>query len=121
MEKREVRKVKPIQMHEFLSNYYCLTNENLIRTFCKLSHKDMSKVAKDFGIIFERCNSQNVTQEDLKTGLIIFVKDHFNNPAPYINPLKSMYFEDEILEEYSESFKEEKRRVKRRRENYDRH
>lgn len=90
MNKRQVRKSYKMDMAHFLRNYYGIDNDNLLSALCSLSHKDLKRVVSFYGIKLMRMNFESVSFDQLAMGSIILVNDAFNNPAPYVNPGRTL-------------------------------
>lgn len=110
MEKKEIRKSHKMDMRHFLVNYYEMTNESLIAELCHLSHKDLKEIAPFYNINLVRTSFDFVSMEQIATGTIILVNDAFNNPAPYVNPNRTLNvnreFETDLDLSYVSSFEE---------------
>lgn len=110
MEKKEIRKSHKMDMRHFLINYYEMTNESLIAELSHLSHKDLKEIAPFYGINLVRTSFDFVSMEQIATGTIILVNDAFNNPAPYVNPNRTLNvnreFETDLDLSYVSSFEE---------------
>ncbi len=78
-----------ISMYKFLRDYHGIANESMLKKLCLRTHKEL-KILKEgyMGLKLTSVSFQSVTDEDIKTGRIIYVLDKCDNPAPYVNPLR---------------------------------
>ena len=96
MDKKQVRKCYKMDLSHFLRNYYGVENENLIMELSQLSHKELKIIAPLYGIEFVRTNFDLVSLEQVLTGTIILVNDAYGNPAPYVNPNRTLFMNQEF-------------------------
>ena len=104
MDKKQVSKSYKLDMVHFLQNYYGIDNEELLLELCSLSHKNLKKIAPDYGIELVRTNFDLVSLEQVAMGVIILVNDAFNNPAPYVNPSRVLAGDREFDTELDQSY-----------------
>ena len=94
MDKKQVRKSRKIDMGHFLRDYYGVDNDKLISELCVLSHRDLKEVAPLYGINLVRTKFDLVAVDQVLTGTIILVNDVFGNPAPYVNPNRTLVWSE---------------------------
>ncbi len=88
MEKKLLKRLHQMDMRQFLTEYYDIDNDDLIKLFCKATHKELKVIAPFYGINLVKTSFDYVTMQHINTGSIILVGDCFSKPAPYINPLR---------------------------------
>ena len=96
MDKKQVRKSHKIDMGHFLRDYYGVDNERLIDELCNLSHKELKELAPFYGIALVRTSFDLITVDQTLTGIIVLVNDAYGNPAPYVNPNRTLSWNREF-------------------------
>lgn len=117
MNKKQIKSQPSISMGKFLRLYCQIDNDVVINMLSSLSHKEVKKVCKDaYNIELQTLPFEDVEQEDVGIGEVIFVSDSCGNPAPYKNPYITYeeYLEqNNILVAYDKTC-ENKQYIKRR-------
>lgn len=117
MNKKQIKSQQSISMGKFLRLYCQIDNEVVINMLSSLSHKELKKVCNDaYNIELQTLAFEDVEQEDVSIGEIIFVSDNSGNLAPYKNPYipYEKYLEkNNILIAYDKNF-QDKQYIKRR-------
>lgn len=105
MTKKEIRKAAKINMRHFLEMYFNFGSERIIEGLLKLSHCEISEIAREYGVKLAKIPFEVLTKDMLARGDVILVEDAFGHTAPYINPSRKMENEFETtLEEVHVSY-----------------